>query len=74
MRQTISVQTFRRAIQRLPSDEPRAESGVWYLTQKQHWLRWLGGYHGPGAYGRLTGKRRDARFAYNHIVDHIVDL
>jgi hypothetical protein len=26
-------------------------------------------YDGPGAYGRIAGKQRDARFAYNHIVE-----
>jgi hypothetical protein len=43
--------------------------GVWYKTQKEHWLGWLGEYHSAGAYGRQTVKKRDARFAYNHIVE-----
>lgn len=69
MRRTVSVQTFRRAIQALPSDEPNDDPSVWYRTEKEHWLGWLGVYDGPGGYGRLTGKRRDARFAYNHLVN-----
>ncbi len=64
----ISIAEFRRAIDRLPSDAPRSQPGVWYRTQKEHWLGWLGEYDGPGAYGRKPGQNRDARFAYNHIV------
>jgi hypothetical protein len=47
--------------------------GIWnrgrakYTTQKQHWLGWLSGYHGPGYYGRKNW-HRSAEFAYNHIV------
>ncbi len=66
--ESVSVAEFRRAIQRLPSDEPNLDSGVWYTTQKEHWLGWLRGYSGPGAYGRKGGEHRNARFAYNHIV------
>jgi hypothetical protein len=68
MSDTVSIETFRRAIQTLPSDEPRENSTVWYRTQKEHWRGWLGEYHGPGAYGRQPDPKRDARFAYNHIV------
>ena len=39
---------------------------TWYATQKQHWLGWLDGYDGPGAYGRSTWDR-SAEFVYNHI-------
>lgn len=40
---------------------------VWYGdSQKRHWLGWLAGYSGAGAYGRKNHKR-DARFVYNHI-------
>ncbi len=69
MPDAISIETFRDAIKALPSDQPRDQPGVWYRTQKEHWLGWLGEYEGPGAYGRLPNKRRDARFAYNHIVN-----
>jgi hypothetical protein len=65
----VSVESLRRAIKNLPSDEPKNDPAVWYRTQKEHWLRWLREYHGPGAYGRLTSKRRDGRFAYNHAVN-----
>ena len=39
---------------------------TWYATQKQHWLGWLSGYDGPGAYGRSNWDR-SAEFVYNHI-------
>lgn len=64
----ISIAKFRQAIQRLPSDDPQDNPRTWYKTQKVHWLGWLSEYNGPGAYGRKTGQRRDAKFAYNHIV------
>ncbi len=44
----------------------RAE-GVWYRSQKEHWLGWLSEYDGPGAYGRKTTVTRSAEFAYNHV-------
>lgn len=66
--ETITIAEFIHVIEKLPSDEPRVRPGVWYTTQKQHWLGWLGEYDGPGAYGRLPGRHRDAKFAYNHIV------
>ena len=65
----MTTAAFVRAIRRLPPDSPVDQPGIWYRTQKQHWLDWLGEYHGPGAYGRSTKLRRDAAFAYNHIVE-----
>jgi len=65
----VSVRQFIRAIERLPSDNPVVDVRKWYLTQKQHWIGWLKDYHTSGAYGRKTGLRRDARYAYNHIVE-----
>jgi len=56
------------AIRKLPSDPPMERPGIWYTTQKQHWLGWLREDNGPGAYGR-TNCRRDAKFVYNHIVN-----
>jgi hypothetical protein len=41
---------------------------VWYRTQHEHWLGWLEGYLGPGAYNRKD-HRRTAEFVYNHIVN-----
>lgn len=40
----------------------------WYEHQKEHWLGWLGGYDGPGAYGRRV-HQRSAQYAYNHVVN-----
>jgi hypothetical protein len=42
-------------------------SGSRYASQKQHWLRWLSEYQGPGFYGRKEW-RRSAQYVYNHIV------
>ena len=70
MNETISIKKFIRAIEQLPSDAPVDDSGVWYKTQKEHWLEWLKGYHGPGGYGRKVDEKRDARYAYNHIVNY----
>lgn len=68
MRNSVSVKKFIQAIEKLPSDEPQITPGRWYKTQKEHWLGWLREYHGPGAYNRASSTKRDARFAYNHIV------
>ena len=65
----ISVQTFIAAIRELPADKPSHQSGVWYETEKEHWLGWLVHYHTEGAYGRKASKKRDACFAYTHIVN-----
>jgi hypothetical protein len=65
----ISIREFIRKIERLPSDDPVHDPKVWYTTQKEHWLGWLRKYDAPGAYGRIAGTQRDARFAYNHIVE-----
>src|SRR5712672_3308305 len=43
-------------------------NGVWYTSQKEHWLGWLSEYDGPGAYDRKTSVVRSAEFAYNHVV------
>ena len=68
-KESISINKFIRAIRRLPSDKPIDNPKKWYRTQKEHWIGWLSEYHGPGAYERKTEKNRDARFAYNHIVE-----
>ena len=65
----VSIEQFIEAIHRLPEDEPHGNPKVWYRTQKEHWLGWLSEYNGPGAYGRQTGIKRDAKYAYNHIVE-----
>lgn len=56
------------AIRKLPADREVVDPRKWYKTQKEHWLGWLSEYGGPGAYGRNVFDR-DARFAYNHIVE-----
>jgi hypothetical protein len=68
-RESISVEELLRAIKGLPSDKPVDNPKKWYRTQKEHWMGWLSEYDGPGAYGRKNGVKRDARFAYNHIVE-----
>ena len=39
-----------------------------YKSQKDHWLRWLGDYDGPGFYKRKTHAGRDAKYIYNRIM------
>ena len=70
MNETVSISQFILAIRQLSSDVPVDDSSVWYKTQKEHWLEWLEGYHGPGGYGRKVDEKRDARYAYNHIVNY----
>lgn len=70
MNRPISILKFRRAIEKLPAGRPRRVEGIWYLTQKEHWLGWLGSYHGQGGYNRQPHARHDAAYAYNHIVNH----
>src|SRR5687768_1490863 len=65
----VGIRHFASAIRKLPTDKPVVTPGKWYLTQKEHWLGWLSGYDGPGAYGRKGGPHQDAMFAYNHIVE-----
>jgi hypothetical protein len=68
MRDPISIRSLRTSIRGLPADSSVENPKKWYLTQKEHWLGWLSEYNGPGAYGRQTRVKRDAKFAYNHIV------
>ncbi len=70
MSKEVTIEQFRNAIKKLPSDEPKIQPGIWYKTQKEHWLGWLKEYRGPGAYWRKGGKNREAKFAYNHVVNH----
>lgn len=64
-----SIRQLRLAISRLKPDRPISGGGVWYRTQHEHWIGWLGQYHTSGAYGRDASRVRDAKFAYNHIVN-----
>ncbi|HRF48208.1 MAG TPA: hypothetical protein PLC98_11340 [Anaerolineales bacterium] len=70
MTRSITVCKFRNSIATLPADRPQVRPGIWYKTQKEHWLGWLAEYHTPGAYNRKSATKRDARFAYNHVVNH----
>jgi hypothetical protein len=72
MPKEITIEKFRNAIKKLPEDKPKIQPGVWYKTQKEHWLGWLAAYRGPGAYGRQGGENREARFAYNHVVNYLM--
>jgi len=65
----LSVAELIRVIEKLPADQPVDDPRVWFKTQKEHWLGWLKSYDGPGGYGRQPGRQRDAKFAYNHVVN-----
>ena len=69
MTKPISIRRFRDAIKKLPSDRRRDTPGNLYKTQKEHWLGWLREYHGPGYYGRQDSTPRNAKLAYNRIVE-----
>ena len=69
MKDPMSVQVLIVAIRALPADSPVDDPRKSYLTQKQHWIGWLSEYGGPGAYGRQIRLKRDAQYAYNHIVE-----
>lgn len=65
----VTVRTLIAVIRRLPADPEVLDPNKWYRTQKEHWLGWLSQYNTRGAYDRLPGRNRDARYAYNHIVE-----
>ena len=65
----MTIAQLRKAILLLHQDEQSVQPGKWYRSQKEHWLGWLREYHTSGAYGRQTKIRRDAEYAYNHIVE-----
>ena len=69
MDNSIPIQTFIAVIRGLPADAPVHNPKKWYRTQKEHWIGWLREYDGRGAYARKTGVARDARYAYNHVVE-----
>lgn len=69
MGKPVSIGRFIKAIRTLPADEPCVYPKKWYTNQKEHWLGWLGEYHSPGAYGRKSEVRRDAKYFYNHVVE-----
>lgn len=74
----MTPEELRLVVARLPSRLPLTDElegrrpgeiavrrGVWYSTQKQHLLGWLGEYGKEGAYGR-QGFNHDARYMYTH--------
>lgn len=77
----MTPKSLRRKISKLRITAPITESygralitreiwtddGVWYSSQKEHWMGWLSEYDGPGAYDRKTLNGRTAEFVYNHI-------
>jgi len=67
MERSLEIAELLIAISRLPEDR-RRRRGVWYESQKEHWVGWLFHYNSPGAYGRKVTSGRDAKFVYNHIV------
>lgn len=40
---------------------------AWYGSQKEHWIRWLEEYSGPGEYGRKPNSTADAEVIYNRL-------
>ena len=59
-------------IERLPSDEPvphGTQGYAHYTTQRDHWLGWLDPNSKVVTYVRSSGPGRDARYAYNHIME-----
>ena len=44
-----------------------SRDGIWYTSQKEHWLGWLAESGGPRYYGRKNS-HRSADFIFNHIV------
>lgn len=70
MKTEITIEQLQIAIKKLSSDPPKTQPGIWYKTQKEHWLGWLKEYRGPGAYRRKGGSAREAKFAYNHVVNY----
>ncbi|MBK7411723.1 MAG: ASCH domain-containing protein [Ignavibacteria bacterium] len=69
MPRSISTHKLRRRIQDLPPGRSYNRADIWYSTQKEHWLGWLKEYHSPGAYDRKVTSGRDARYAYNHVMN-----
>jgi len=51
----------------IPTERFRVVKKFRYTSQREHWLRWLSEYDGPGYYGRKE-RHPSAEFAYNHIV------
>lgn len=64
----LSITDLLIAISRMPEDRRRHQAGIWYESQKEHWVGWLLHYNSPGAYGRKVVSGRDGKYVYNHVV------
>jgi hypothetical protein len=64
-------------IKEVPSDSP-VKPGTRgynrYVTQRDHWLGWLGDTPGTGSYERTTPPKRGAGYVYGHIVEPLMLL
>lgn len=59
---------FSAAWRSMPGGGQREQEAPWYRNQREHWLGWLDGYRGAGAYGRKN-PNRSAQFIYAHVVN-----
>jgi hypothetical protein len=66
---SISIDDILAVIGNLPADAPYARRGGWFGSTKEQWLGWLREYDTPGYYNR-KGTGYDAKFAYNHMLNH----
>jgi len=55
----IGVFDLVEAVRLLPEDAPVFHQGVWYRTQKEHWIGWASGYSSSGG-GRTRASRGSA--------------
>ena len=67
MDKTIDIRDLLVAISRMTEDRRVRSASVWYESQKEHWIGWLLGYQGTGAYGRKRHDVSDAKRVYNRL-------
>ena len=67
MDETLDIRDLLVAISRMPEDRRVKSDSVWYESQKEHWIGWLLGYQGPGAYRRKRQDVSDAKLVYNRL-------
>jgi hypothetical protein len=68
MNEALDIRDLLVAISRIPEGRRMKSDSVWYESQKEHWIGWLLGYQGPGAYGRKRHDVSDAKSVYNRLV------
>jgi hypothetical protein len=66
-----ATERFSTAWKRRPGGGQREQEHPWYSNQHEHWLGYLDGFVGPGAYGRKNSKR-SAEFVYGYIVNPLM--